>query len=454
MIRRLGLGGRLSAAFAVLAVVVTLVVTLATSVSTSEEVNADVDAFLRQRAEEIASGSRGEPRDRRRPDVTAIDQLDVQRAVEADAVVQQLDVNGDIVETIGVELPVDQVDLEVVRPGGSDQLLRSVEIDGTSYRMITRHLPGGGAVQVARDLEGTNALLDTIRSRALAIGLALAAGAAVVGWLVARATTSPLRRLTASVEQVTETVDLDTPIAVGGDDEIGRLAASFDEMLRALTESRRQQHQLVRDAAHELRTPLTSIRANVDLLAMAPDLPPDDRQEVLGRVRSELRHLSAVVTEIVELATDTRDETVAEPLDLAEVATTVVEGLARRGEAAIEVESAPSPVVGDRVALERAVGNLLGNARKHGDPDGPIRLVVQDGTVTVLDRGPGIPDGDLPRIFDRFHRSGAAQDVPGSGLGLAIVAKIVDDHGGEVFARNRPDGGAAVGFSLPARPTS
>ena len=269
MIRRLGLGGRLSVVFAVLAVVVTLIVTWATLVSTSDEVNDDVDAFLRERADEIASGSRGEPRDRRRPDGARVDEADVQRAVEADADVQQIDVDGEIIETIGVELPVDDVDVDIALPGGSDQLLRTVEIDGTSYRMITRHILGGGAVQVAQDVEGTNALLDTIRSRALAIGLALAVGAAAIGWLVARATTSPLRRLTASVERVAATGDLDTPIAVAGDDEVGRLAASFDGMLAALTESRRQQHQLVQDAAHELRTPLTSIRANVDLLARA-----------------------------------------------------------------------------------------------------------------------------------------------------------------------------------------
>ena len=175
---------------------------------------------------------------------------------------------------------------------------------------------------------------------------------------------------------------------------------------------------------------------------------------MLGVVRSELRHLSAVVTEIVELATETRDEAIHERLDLADVATVVTEELARRGDGAIEVEAAWSPVVGDRAALERAVANLLGNARKHGDPDGPIRLVVAERTVTVLDRGPGIPEDDVRRIFARFHRSHVAQDVPGSGLGLAIVAKIVDEHDGEVFARNRADGGAAVGFSLPAPATS
>ncbi|MEO1061392.1 MAG: HAMP domain-containing sensor histidine kinase [Actinomycetota bacterium] len=447
---RLGLGGRLSVVFAALAVVVTLIVTWATLVSTNDEVNEDVDKFLRERSEEITSGARGQPPEgNRRGGVgAAIDQDDVQRAVEADAVVQQLDEDGEIIVSLGVELPVEPIDLTVTPRGGADPVLRTIEVDGTTYRMITRHVPGGGAVQVAREIDSTNALLATIRSRALLIGAVLAVAAAVIGWLVARAATSPLRRLTASVERVAATQDLDTPIAVGGDDEIGRLAASFDDMLEALTESRRQQHQLVQDAAHELRTPLTSIRANVDLLVRAPSIDEAERQEMLGRVRSELRHLSAVVTEIVELATDSRDEREHRPLDLAAVTETAVAELGGRGDEAVVVDTEPTAVEGDEDALRRAIGNLLDNARKHGGA-GTIVVTARDRTVTVFDQGPGIPEPDLGRIFDRFHRSSASQAVPGSGLGLAIVAKVVADHGGEVFARNRAEGGAAVGFSLP-----
>ena len=346
---RLGLGGRLATVFAVLAVVVTLIVSMATFVSTNDQVNDDVDAFLLQRSDEIASGSRGSPPDRRGGGGggAAIDQDDVQRAVEADAVVQQLDERGEIIDGIGVELPVEEVDLALVPPGPVDPVLRTVEIGGDSYRMVTRHLPGGGAVQVARNIEDTNALLATIRDRALVTGLVLGVLAATIGWFVARATTSPLRRLTASVERVAATGDLETPIAAGGDDEVGRLAASFDDMLGALTESRRQQHQLVQDAAHELRTPLTSIRANVDLLARAPDLAAVERQEVLGRVRSELRNLSAVVTEIVELATDSHDERGHAPLDLADVVDATIADLVARGEQAVVVDAEPSRVVGD-----------------------------------------------------------------------------------------------------------
>jgi two-component system sensor histidine kinase MprB len=100
-------------------------------------------------------------------------------------------------------------------------------------------------------------------------------------------------------------------------------------------------------------------------------------------------------------------------------------------------------------ALERAMSNIVGNADKFAPPDSPVVLEVANGTVTVRDEGPGFDKGDLPHVFERFYRSDAARSQPGSGLGLSIVKQIVDDHGGEVFARNRPTGGAEVGFSIP-----
>ncbi|CAB5069057.1 unannotated protein [freshwater metagenome] len=98
--------------------------------------------------------------------------------------------------------------------------------------------------------------------------------------------------------------------------------------------------------------------------------------------------------------------------------------------------------------MERAVGNLIENALKFDQSDGPINVNCVAGRVEVYDSGPGFTDADLPHVFDRFYRSTEARSQPGSGLGLAIVADFVQRQGGTVFAENRLDGGAIVGFQL------
>jgi two-component system sensor histidine kinase MprB len=124
--------------------------------------------------------------------------------------------------------------------------------------------------------------------------------------------------------------------------------------------------------------------------------------------------------------------------------------VARRTSHIVAVDSADSAVVfAPEAGIERAISNLIENAAKFDTSDHPIEVVVHLGSLTVLDRGPGIPDEDIGRIFDRFHRADTARTLPGSGLGLAIVREVVERHGGTVSAAPRPGGGAAVGFSLP-----
>jgi two-component system sensor histidine kinase MprB len=124
----------------------------------------------------------------------------------------------------------------------------------------------------------------------------------------------------------------------------------------------------------------------------------------------------------------------------------------RRSGREIVVSADGSVVMGRPGALERAVTNLLDNATKFDASGGPIRVDVTSGTVAVSDGGPGIPEPDLPLVFDRFYRSADARSRPGSGLGLAIVRDVAEAHGGTVFATGREGGGARVGFTVPVLP--
>ena len=229
-------------------------------------------------------------------------------------------------------------------------------------------------MQIARSIEADNNVLSTLDARLLLIALAGTLIAASLAWLIARRIVRPIEQLTVTATEVAATQNLDNPIAVDRNDEIGRLASSFNSMLDALRTSREQQRRLVMDASHELRTPLTALRTNIDLLRRARSFDAAQRDELLGETDVELRELTDLVSELVELATDTRTEEPVEQIDLGELVERVVSRQQRRSGREITVElDHPAAVPGRAALLERAVGNLLDNALKFSPADTPSR---------------------------------------------------------------------------------
>jgi two-component system sensor histidine kinase MprB len=370
--------------------------------------------------------------------------------VEPDAVVQVIDNSGAITSRYEDQprLPVDSTDRAIATAGNGSQF-RDVTVNGVDYRVLTVATPNG-AVQIARTLTETNDVLGSLEVRLAIIAAIVVALAGLAAWLIARRTTKPIEQLTAAAEHVADTQDLSVPVPGTGDDEVGRLATSFNTMLIALDTSREQQKRLVMDASHELRTPLTAVRTNIDLLQRATDLDPAERATLLRETRLELDELTNVVTELVELATDARSEEPEEPVALAEVADDVAARTRRRTGRDIRVtKDAPAVVLGRRSMLDRAVANLVGNAVKFSPGDTPVEVVVRGGIIEVLDRGSGVANADVPRVFDRFYRAENARTLPGSGLGLAIVKQIVELHGGSVTLAARAGGGAVAVMTLP-----
>jgi two-component system, OmpR family, sensor histidine kinase MprB len=362
-----------------------------------------------------------------------------------------------------VTLARDPADHEVV-------VFREVDVDGRPYLMVTRSLGRGrGAVQVARDTAWTRAVLTELAGTLVVVAVVVAAAAAVAALFLARALTRRLVRLTAAAEQVGATGRLDVPVTGHGRDEVGRLGAAFEAMLVRLAQSKDDQQRLVQNAGHELRTPLTSIRTNVSLLGRGGELSAEERRAILDDLTGETRELTDLVNELVELATDRRAEEPEAVVDVREVARSVATRAERRSgrQVTVTVPGVGPGVVGPGAAgrgagplvlgrvsgLERALWNLVDNAIKfdvHGRE--PVEIVVAatlDGVrVEVRDRGPGVPDEDLGRIFDRFHRATSVRSLPGSGLGLAIVQEVAQDHGGGVFVTPRDGGGTMIGFTL------
>jgi two-component system sensor histidine kinase MprB len=357
--------------------------------------------------------------------------------------------NGKVLRSGATSLPVSEAAKQVAS-GKRDAFFSNVTIDGARARMLTEPGPAGGVWQVALPLAETERTLHRLGMLLAIICLAGIALAALLGAIVSRAASAPLKRLTGAAERVARTQDLGHRIETGESDELGRLAASFNTMLAALERSRTAQRQLISDASHELRTPITSVRANLDALALGDALSPAERTRVIAAAQAQLGELTTLVGDLVSLS-----QTEVEEIELEDVRLDVAAGEAiaraqlHAPDRSFELDAEPSLV---RVApgrLARAIGNLLDNACEWSGPEEPIEVRTAGGLLEVRDHGPGIPQEDLPRIFDRFYRAAAARGRPGSGLGLAIVRQFAESHGGTVHAANEPDGGARLTIELP-----
>ena len=318
-----------------------------------------------------------------------------------------------------------------------------------------------GALVLAQSLAPTKEQLADLSIVLLLIGGAGVVVAAIAGTAVARTGLIPVQRLTRATERVAQTGDL-RPIQVEGDDELVRLSHSFNQMLAAVSFAQDRQRQLVADAGHELRTPLTSLRTNLELLLSAekpdtPQLSEKDRVEIHADLRAQLAELTQLIGDLVELAREDAPQLDPERVDMVEVVEQALARARRRaGDVHFEVNLQPWFLLGEPVALERAVLNLLDNAVKFSPNDGTVRVDLRPAGagyafLQVADAGPGIEDTDLPHVFDRFYRSDEARTLPGSGLGLAIVKSAAERHGGAVYAGRSADGGALMAIKLPGR---
>jgi signal transduction histidine kinase len=279
----------------------------------------------------------------------------------------------------------------------------------------------GGAVAVAASTDDVDSTLATVRLLVLVAALiAAAAGAAALAVLMRRAL-RPLGTLARAAAEIERTSDPRRRLPQAtSDDEIGRLAQTLNGMLSALERSRDAERRFLADASHELRTPLTALVGNVDYLARygATD-------ELVSEIKQDTRRLATLADDLLALS---REEAAASPDEVVSL-----DELARAtGEARVV---APEPVVvrGDRAALERALANLVENARRHGRGLVTVEAgaVGEVATLTVSDEGPGLLGADADRAFERFWRGGA--DGAGSGLGLAIVRATAERHGGRAY---------------------
>jgi two-component system sensor histidine kinase MprB len=447
--RDLPLRTRLTSA-AVLAATITVVAVVAVAyVAVRHELRGQVDKDLRQQVADVRLSISVAPNGK--PTVSLLNRPD-----EPLGYVQVFDSLGQTATTNGEPVvPVTAQDLSVLTTRRT--WWRDATINQTHVRMLsTRSRVPSIGVMVAAPLAGVDNQLHTLRVAFFLLILAGLALTVLVAWGAVRRTLRPVQSLTETAEQIAETRDLTLRIESAGNDELGRLAASFNTMLDALERSLAQQRQLVMDASHELRTPLASLRTNVEVLNDLDRLTPAQRKALLAGIVSQLEELTGLVADVVELARGDAPASTFEDIAWDDVVERALER-ARRHWPALTFRSHTSPVVvrGVVTRLERAVANMLDNAGKFSPAASVVDVeLTEDGVLTVADRGPGVPDDALPHVFDRFFRADEARALPGSGLGLAIVKQVVDSLGGTIELHNRPDGGAVATMTLPvaARP--
>jgi heavy metal sensor kinase len=316
-----------------------------------------------------------------------------------------------------------------------------------------------GVVQVAQSLGDMYDTLSRLLT-AILLGAPLLVGiAGIGGYILAAHALAPIDQMTLTAQRISAE-DLSARIDLPGtDDEVGRLAATFDHMLRRLGKAFRRERQFTADAAHELRTPLAAMQAIISVIR-EERRSPEDYEQALDDLAEETDRLRILAEGLLNLArSDAQKTTAFEDIDISTLLSDLCDSLRplaeKKGLTFTRNISDNIIITGDGDSLIRLFVNLLDNAIKYTSCGG-ITVSVhrsRDSVVelTITDTGHGIPVEDLPHIFERFYRVEKSRASRGSGLGLAIAAQIARSHGGEITVKSTVGKGTTVTVQLPIR---
>jgi len=316
-----------------------------------------------------------------------------------------------------------------------------------------------GYLETLTPLGRLDTSIAAYRTLLLALGVAGLAAALLGGWAIAGGALRPIAHMTETAGTITHSRDLSHRIATPQHhDELGRLAATFNEMLASIETAYHAQQRFVSDASHELRAPLTAIQGNLELLRRHPDMPAHDRAEALTEAEREANRLTRLVADLLALARADAGVTLRhEIVDLDAVvldAFRTARQLAR-GQTLQLDPFEPAQMHGDEDRLKQLLLILLDNALKYTPTDGQVTLGLQrrdDGIeILVRDTGVGIAADDLSHVFERFYRADPARgrDPGGTGLGLPIARWVARQHGGDVTLTSAPGQGTTAVVRLP-----
>lgn len=379
--------------------------------------------------------------------------------------VQVLDETGKRSSNIrNVDIPMSMETLERVSKG--ETVFETVTVAKEKIRLVTLPIFEKGRmvgiVQVGSPLEEIEEALRQLLLILLVAVPSVLILAVVGGLFLANKALRPVDEITNTARKIGSSGDLSQRIRLKKkvDDEIGRLAATFNEMIAKVENSFQQIKRFTADASHELKTPLTILRGEIEV-GLKRLRTPEEYQKILASNLEEVKHMSRMVEDLLTLARADMGalELRKEVVDLGGLVREVWEEVRLwaedKGVELLFQEDGEARVMGDRGRLRQLALNLIDNAIKYTPSGGRVELrVVRDGdevTFSVADTGEGIPPEDLQRIFERFYRVDKARSRQrgGTGLGLSICKWIAEAHGGRISAESELGRGSKFHVSLP-----
>jgi two-component system, OmpR family, sensor kinase len=317
-------------------------------------------------------------------------------------------------------------------------------------------------IQVGGSLDDANAALRSARLLFLTTAAAILSAVVVTGVMLARSILRPIDRIVQRAHLIGESALTERLPHPGTRDEIARLVETLNEMLGRIEQSFDAQRRFTTDASHELRSPLSRLRAELEVTLRRPRERPE-YEEALQSCLAEVERLSRLTDDLLTFARldagepprDAPPQAVRLGPILQEAVTRLAPEALRYGVTVLQDVAADVAVRVAPAAARLVVANVLDNAVKFSTPGGHVRVTVSAdgaaGVVAVSNSGPGIPEEEIPRLFERFYRGSTAQqaDVPGVGLGLAICRVLVERHGGRIAVSSPPGAGTTVSVHLP-----
>ena len=316
-----------------------------------------------------------------------------------------------------------------------------------------------GYIEALTPLGRLDASMQTFRLLLAVLGCCSLVAALAGSWAIAGNALRPIARMIHTAQTIALSRDLSKRIdPPAQQDELGRLATTFNEMLASIEGAYHTQQRFVSDASHELRAPLTAIQGNLELVRRYPAMPTAEREEALAEMEREASRLTRLVADMLILArADAGVPLKHHTLDLDAIVLDTFRSARQlaHGQTMHLEPFEPIQIWGDEDRLKQLLLILLDNALKYTPEQGQITLGLQhkDGQIeiSVQDTGIGIAPEDVPHVFERFYRAdpGRSRDPGGTGLGLSIAQWIVEQHGGSISLKSQPGQGTRVTVSLP-----